>query len=191
MNRTTWPLKGTRPPTAGIGWSPRTVLATLPADLRQWVNEATLVGWILEIVCDALEGYSPAPAFVADGPPVPMMLTALTYCYATGRYASEDIEAATAADRTIHYLCMHQFVTASAIRRFRRAHRALIHSCLTSLHRKAWRHRFGGPPSGCQSSAESSRLADSDDDRFAYRLAAAAEEKIQQAILADTIALDD
>ena len=190
MNMNTWLMNQRYRGAGSPGLSPGTVLATLPADLRQWVNEATLVGWVLEVVSDALEGYSPASSLAEDGPPVPTMLTVLTYCYATARYASDEIEAVTATDRTIRYLCANQFVTSSAIRRFRRAHRALLHSCLTTLHRQAWRHRFGLLDTGWEWSTESSRFQSSHDDRFTYRLTAAAAQKIQQAILADTMAMD-
>jgi len=190
MNANAWLMNQKYREPGDPGLFPGTVLATLPADLRQWVNEATLVGCVLEVVSDALEGYSPATSLAEDGPPVPTMLTVLTYCYATGRYPSEEIEAVAATDRTIRYLCATHFVTSSAIRRFRRAHRGLIHSCLTALHRWAWRHRFAVRPTGLEWSTESSRFQSSHDDRFTCRLAAAAEQKIQQAILADTMAMD-
>jgi len=190
MNANTWLMDQIYHGTGSPGMPPGTALATLPADLRQWVNEPTLVGWVLEVVSDALEGYSPASSLTEDGPPVPTMLTVLTCCYATARYASDEIETVTETDRTIRYLCASHFVTSSAIRRFRRDHRALLHSCLTTLHRQAWRHRFGLPDSGWEWSAESSRFESRHDDRFTYRLAAAAEQKIQQAILADTMAMD-
>jgi hypothetical protein len=175
---------------AGPALPPRTTLATLPADLRQWVSEPTLVGWVLEEVADALDGYSPALSPAENGPPVATMLTVLTYCYATARYGFDEIESATATDTTIRYLCAKHFVTSSAIRRFRRVHRALLHSCLTSLLRRAWWHRFGRLDRGGEGSAEFARAEGGHDDRCTYRLAAVAEQQIQQAILADSMALD-
>ena len=190
MNTNTW-LMDPRSWAAGSPGMPSgTALATLPADLRQWVNDATLVGWVLEVVADALEGCSPTSSLAEDGPLVPTMLTVLTYCYATARCASDEIETVTATDPTVRYLCASQFVTSSAIRRFRRAHRALLHSCLTAIHRRAWQHRFEFPDTGREWSTRSARFERLHDDRFTYRLAAAAEQKIQQAILADTMALD-
>jgi hypothetical protein len=176
--------------TAGPELPPRTALATLPADLRQWVNESVLVGWVLELVADALEGHAPAASIVEDGPPAATMLTVLTYCYATARYGFDEIESATATDRTIHYLCAGHFVTSSTIRRFRRVHRVLLHACLTRLLRRAWRHRFGRTDLLEESNLPSARSMGSADDSFTYRLAAVAEQKIQQAILADSMALD-
>ena len=190
MNANTWLMNQRYREPGGPGSFLGTVLATLPADLRQWVNEATLVGWVLEVVSDALAGYSPSSSLAGDGPPVPTMITVLTYCYATGRYPSDEIETVATADATVRYLCMNQFLTSSAIRRFRRAHRALIHSCLTALHRRAWQHRFGLGPSGAEGTVDFACSGSYQDETFTYRLAATAEAKIQQAILADSMALD-
>jgi hypothetical protein len=166
-----------------------TTLATLPADLRQWVNEPTLIGWILEEVSEAIFALPLRPAMGEGCAPVATMLTVLTYCYATGRYASEEIEAVATSDGSVRYLCANHFVTSATIRRFRRAHRESLRSCLLRLHRRAWQHRFGTRP-GLSRSAEPPQLEPSQEDAITYRLAAATEAKIQQAILADTMALD-
>ncbi len=190
MNAIAW-LKNAKP---GRSWQPESraqpALATVPADLRQWVNESTLVGWVLETVCDALSGYSPGSARPENGPPVPTMLTVLIYCYATRRYGSDEIEAAAGTDRLIRYLCANSFVTSSAIRRFRRAHHALLHSCLASLHQRAWRHRFGLDQTCPEGAALLGGVGTAAQERFAYRLATAAEGRIQRAILEDTMEMD-
>jgi hypothetical protein len=166
-----------------------TTPSTLPADLREWVNESIVVGWVLREVSEALSGHSPWAWLREDGPPPATMLTVLTYCYATGLYASEDIEAATMSDPIVRYLCANQFVTSAAIRRFRRAHRESLRACLLQLHRRAWQHRFGARPGGSWA-AEPPCFGPPQEEAVTYRLAAAAETRIQQAILADTMDMD-
>ncbi len=58
------------------------------------------------------------------------MLTALTYCYATNLYESADVERATTADPIVRYLCAGARCGRDDIRRFRRQHRELVTVCL-------------------------------------------------------------
>jgi hypothetical protein len=164
----------------------------LPTDLRRWVSEPVLVAWVLGIVADLISQHrqTPESPLSERHPPLPTMLTVLTYCYVTGRYPSDEIEGAALTDRTVRYLCANHFVASTAVRRFRRVHRGLLRFCVLSLYRRAWHHRFGltegasnlppGPGRG-----ESQREAALSD-----LFATAAEEKIQHAILADTMAMD-
>ena len=79
----------------------------LPCDLRAWVPADHLVHFIL----DAVEQLPTAHFHVNDRGsgseqyPPGMMLALLIYCYATGRFGSRTIEAATRSDVAVRYLC--------------------------------------------------------------------------------------
>src|ERR1043166_4650017 len=79
----------------------------LPDDLSVYIGKKTLVKLILE----ALETWNPREsacegiaAGKAQRSPA-LLVTVLTYCYATGVYASTDIEIGMRQDRMIRYLC--------------------------------------------------------------------------------------
>jgi hypothetical protein len=119
-----------------------------------------------------------------------MVLTLLTYCYATGRYSSDEIEASLLTDPVVGRLCAGRFLTSDTIRRFRRLNRGPLGVSLQLLQQRAWHHRFGsvrclGAEAG--SPTASSSLGDAE---FVYAMAATAAERIRQALLADTLALD-
>jgi len=79
----------------------------LPCDLREWIPEGHLVHFIL----DAVEQLPLAHFQVnhrgtgSEQYPPAMMLALLIYCYATGRFGSRTIEAATYSDVAVRYLC--------------------------------------------------------------------------------------
>jgi len=72
-----------------------------------------------------------------------MMLTLLTYCYAAGIYASEDIELAPAHSPQIRYICAGRYPEADTLRQFRRANRAQIERCLARVLGEVWRRAIG------------------------------------------------
>ena len=95
----------------------------LPYDLREWVPEGHIVHFILEAVeqlpmtdfklntrGSGSEQYPPA-----------MMLALLIYCYATGRFGSRTIEAASYSDVAVRYLCANHHPDHSSICEFRTA----------------------------------------------------------------------
>ena len=98
----------------------------LPCDLREWVPEDHIVHFIL----DAVEPI-PTAHFKINGrgtgnpqyPPT-LMLALLIYCYATGRFGSRTIEAATHSDVAVRYLCANLHPDHSSICEFRVAHAA-------------------------------------------------------------------
>src|SRR3989475_8275322 len=93
----------------------------LPCDLREWVPGDHIVHFIL----DAVEEVPTAHFQVNDRgtgseqyPPT-MMLALLIYCYATGRFGSRTIEAATYSDVAVRYLCANLHPDHSSICEFR------------------------------------------------------------------------
>lgn len=96
----------------------------LPCDLRDWVPE----GHIAHFIVDAVEQMALADFQVnhrgtgsAQYPPG-MMLTLLIYCYATGRFGSRSIEAATHSDVVVRYICANTHPDHDSICTFRTVH---------------------------------------------------------------------
>src|SRR5438552_6113890 len=93
----------------------------LPCDLREWVPDGHLVHFIVDAV-DQI----PTNHFQVNDrgtgsqqyPPA-MMSALLIYCYATGRFGSRTIEAATYSDVAVRYLCANLHPDHSSICEFR------------------------------------------------------------------------
>src|SRR5882724_4002677 len=93
----------------------------LPCDLREWVPQDHVIHFIL----DAVDQIPTSHFRVNDRgtgseqyPPA-MMLALLIYCYATGRFGSRTIEAATYSDVAVRYLCANLHPDHSSICEFR------------------------------------------------------------------------
>ena len=67
-----------------------------------------------------------------------MLLTLLTWCYASGTYSSRDIVWAMRRDPTVRYLCAGTRPDWPTLRRFRRAHRLWLEQCLAWVLKQAW-----------------------------------------------------
>jgi len=166
----------------------------LPDDLSLYLGKKTLVKLILEAV-PAVNGESVEYAgFASDGIVFrnSMMLTLLTYCYATGVYATGEIEQNIQRDPMTRYLCARTYPNVDAIRSFRRHQRVEIQRCLAAVLQRAWRLRFSDTEeretpdhgylktqTGCLANPE--LLADFESE---------AEERLARAIRADSMALD-
>ena len=118
----------------------------LPNDLSLYIGKKTLVKFILEAIEEMnlpsvnRENSEPVDTVLA---PV-MMLTLLTYCYATGVYNAMDIELGIASDQMIRYLCARNYPDIFEIGLFRRYNRARITQCLMAVLRRVWELRFCG-----------------------------------------------
>ena len=107
----------------------------LPCDLREWVPADHLVHFIL----DAVEQIPTAHFKVNDRgtgseqyPPT-LMLALLIYCYATGRFGSRTIEAATYSDVAVRYLCANLHPDHSSICEFRVANGVAFRAAFVSV----------------------------------------------------------
>ena len=65
--------------------------------------------------------------------PPAMMLALLIYCYATGRFGSRTIEAATHSDVAVRYLCANTHPDHDSICAFRAAHAAAFRAAFVSV----------------------------------------------------------
>jgi len=108
----------------------------LPPDIREWIPENHMIHFIIEAVeqinligfkinvrGSGSEQYSPS-----------MMLVLLIYCYATGRFSSRQIEAATYSDVVVRYICggdLHP--DHDTICTFRRDNGALFSECFVKV----------------------------------------------------------
>lgn len=137
--------------------------------LRQRVGASNLLRWALEapltvqdddgLICrDKVCGFRPA-----------MMLTLLSFCYASGYYGSDDIARAIATDRTVRYICARTYPEVRAIRRFRRACRSALDQALVYVLRRAAMEMIGNELS----------------PELEQQVVSAAQEKIELAVIMD------
>jgi transposase len=107
----------------------------LPCDLREWVPEGHIVHFIL----DAVEQISTGHFRVnhrgtgSEQYPPGMMLALLIYCYATGRFGSRTIEAATYSDVAVRYLCANHHPDHASICAFRTANQAAFEAAFVTV----------------------------------------------------------
>lgn len=93
----------------------------LPCDLRDWVPADHIVHFILDAVEQIPTGHFHINHRGTGSPQYPptMMLALLIYSYATGRFGSRTIEAATQSDVAVRYLCANQHPDHASICAFR------------------------------------------------------------------------
>lgn len=107
----------------------------LPCDLREWVPAEHVVHFIL----DAVEQI-PTQHFQvnergtgSEQYPPTMMLALLIYCYATGRFGSRTIEAATYSDVAVRYICANHHPDHSVICEFRTANKEAFQAAFVTV----------------------------------------------------------
>ncbi len=107
----------------------------LPCDLREWIPADHLVHFIL----DAVEQIPTAHFHVnhrgtgSEQYPPTMMLALLIYCYATGRFGSRTIEAATDSDVAVRYLCANTHPDHASLCAFRAANEAAFRAAFVTV----------------------------------------------------------
>src|SRR6266508_3877541 len=107
----------------------------LPCDLREWVPADHLVHFIL----DAVEQIPTEHFHInhkgtgSEQYPPGMMLVLLIYCYATGRFGSRTIEAATYSDVVVRYLCANHHPDHDSICAFRVANQTAFRAAFVSV----------------------------------------------------------
>lgn len=139
-------------------------------------------GELIRMIYDSVAQGSWIPgagAAQGDPTPEPILRTVLAFCYATGIYSSQDIEAATVHDPIVRYLCANHRPQWDTIREFRRRNGAALKFALGRLFRVVLR---GHMPIYAAYSL----------DRFIpeYDCLSAAGERLARAIKTDSYALD-
>lgn len=107
----------------------------LPCDLRDWVKDNDLAGFILEAVeATDLRGarVNHRGTGSAEYPPS-MMLALLIYCYATGVFSSRKIERASYDSVSVRYICANHHPDHDTIAKFRRRNKALLEAVFVQV----------------------------------------------------------
>jgi len=116
----------------------------LPWDVREWVETEQLLEWI-DAEVETINWQNPGVvAFEQKHPQFRprMFLRLLTYAYASGTYASEDIADGCYRDETLRRICESDPPTARAIAAFRKENRGLLQWFLMELFKHAIKHKF-------------------------------------------------
>ena len=166
----------------------------LPDDLSVYIGKKTLVKLVLEAI-ECLNSRASGCEASATGNPEfhpAVMLTLLTYCYATGVDASTDIELGMQHDQMIRYLCAKNYLNLPVLLEFRRYSRDRVKECLATVLRRVWELRF------CDEDAYAMAAASYLGVSFGRWLnmrptpdfTAEAEQRIVRAVRADSMAMD-
>src|SRR4051812_5298991 len=116
----------------------------LPWDFAEWVDPALLAEWVKSQVATFDWANPNIVAFEQKNPQFrpTMFLTLLTYSYARGMCASEDISEACYNDSILRPICANDPPSSRAIIAFRRENRGLIQWFLMEIIKQAIKHRF-------------------------------------------------
>jgi transposase len=116
----------------------------LPCDLREWVPAEHIVHFILDAVEQIPTGHFQVNdrGTGSEQYPPTMMLALLIYCYATGRFGSRTIEAATYSDVAVRYLCGNLHPDHSSICEFRVVNEAAFNAAFVSVLQLAQQLKF-------------------------------------------------
>jgi len=107
----------------------------LPCDLREWLPADHLVHLIL----DSVDQISTSHFHVnhrgtgSEQYPPSMMLALLIYCYATGRFGSRTIEAATHSDVAVRFICANTHPDHDSICTFRRENKKAFEAAFVTV----------------------------------------------------------
>lgn len=107
----------------------------LPYDLREWVP----AGHIVHVILEAVEQIPTAHFRInhrgsgSEQYPPTMLLALLIYCYATGRFGSRTIEAASYSDVAVRYLCANHHPDHDTICTFRTANEAAFKAAFVTV----------------------------------------------------------
>jgi transposase len=107
----------------------------LPCDLREWVTDDHLVHLILDAVDQIPTGHFRVNhrGTGSEQYPPAMMLALLIYCYATGRFGSRTIEAATHSDVAVRFVCANLHPDHDSICTFRRENKAAFQAAFVTV----------------------------------------------------------
>jgi len=160
----------------------------LPSSLEQWFDSNTITRLTLDAV-SSVRGctnnfHSPEQSYCRLNDK--MLLTLLVYSYATGLYASQEIEEALNSNATIKYLCARERPDWLVLRNFRRANRPLICMALVELFQASLEKR-----GLCSESASRSWNGDDDNGRRLTELVMEADHRVLRAVHLDSMAMDD
>ena len=164
----------------------------LPLALARPLERLDLASSVLDAVGRvnprALQPVASPDAGAAFQPRV--LLAILTYCYARGIYASEDVEAFLREDELFRLLCGNEFPDERTLRRFRRHNREALQASLEATCARVLAHPPDRVTGGDGASSAGERLPINDRTVDPRQIAEHAAQRIEQAILMDSMAGD-
>ena len=116
-----------------------------------------------------------------------VLLGVLTFFYAQGLYPSAEIETALSRDASLRALCGQEYPSAHLLRRFRRCNRDLLRECLAY----ALARVRGGGQSRVERRSEGGIREQAAADGLKFSYLQEAERHLEEAVLRDTVELDD
>ena len=167
----------------------------VPSDfLSEWIRRGTLLSLILDAAQTLEWPASELKLAASSGYAFRrlVMLTLVTYCYATGVYGSKEIALRISQDEILRFLCAGTFPTWQDIRDFSRRYRDLIKQSLIQTYKLA--HEYGlrtgaDDPANCEQDklkGVNDPTSVEDEPQFAR----AAATPIEQAAHSDSVALE-
>jgi hypothetical protein len=166
----------------------------LPDDLRSWIDRHALVRLVLAAIQTANLPVAPATPTRDGGAGFRphILLGVLTYCYATGVYASSDIELEFNRDTVVRHLFADVYPEADRLRSFRRRNRTAIQRCLAEVLRRVCRVRAGLESESLDESADAPAASPDfpTTGKGMHPFADEADERINRAVRLDCWALD-
>jgi len=166
----------------------------LYGSLNAWMEKKPLAGVVLEAV-RRIDGNTLNPVTAPQAGitfRTRMLLAVVTYCYASGIYGSEDIEALMREDAMFRFLCGNEFPGWRVIQRFRRYNRSAIQRCLEEVLRGASQIKLS-KRNGASDSQSREHAAGDCDRQSAWiqeQFAEEAEGRIERAMWIDSLALE-
>jgi hypothetical protein len=150
-----------------------------PWNLTDWIEPERLLRWINEEV-EALDWEAPGLVeYLRTHPEYrpQVLMRLLTYAYATGVYASEDIAEQGLSDPTLRAISAPHAPRSTEVATFRRENRGLLKWCLEQVLKRSLRERFlvkeGPLPAGLRRQAVDAALTRIDLARHLDRAAQA------------------
>lgn len=166
-----------------------------PVESGVCLNNRALAESVLEAVrCMDEKELSPsAPRWVGIAFQPRLMLAALTYCYALGVLAAQDIEEMMLVDKGLRALCGMEFPDWRCLRRFRRDHHLILQHTLEETFRRAWSLNHCDRAGDERSTRVTATALESDRDAVPANdwFAREAESRLEQARFIDRMSMED
>ena len=167
-------------------------LARIPVDLSDWAGRRGLACLVLEAATEVGEKAFRDFNDQQVKSRAKTLLALLTYCYAAGIYASEDIESRAADDSMVRYLSGHGTPEWAQLRAFRRQWHAVIQESLAKVFALAWFAHNSAIESDCPPSVSVTRSGIGEVPPAMARLfQSEVGRRIQRAVLLDSMFADE
>ena len=172
-------------------FEPLTATIAMTTDPAGGIDGADIMRWVLDGVAASAPAYLSTQSGTAIVSPK-LLLSLITYCYATGILEAQEITEAAEMDPLIRYLCAGKGLSPVQIRQFRRRFRDELKNSLVQVFSRCCDE--GIPLNELWKDSKYSFCRDKVplfQDNSALHIEEIAEERIRFATLLDTANLDD